>query len=41
MDDLTDAPTDAFIARWSASGGGELANYRSFLIELRHARRRQ
>jgi hypothetical protein len=34
MDDIIDAPIDAFIARWSASGGGELANYQSFLIEI-------
>lgn len=30
----TDITAAAFIARWEPSGGKELANYQSFLIEL-------
>jgi hypothetical protein len=33
---MTETPSAAetFIARWEPSGGKELANYQSFLIEL-------
>ncbi|MEK6534468.1 MAG: hypothetical protein AABZ40_02270 [Thermodesulfobacteriota bacterium] len=36
MNDIQTADTIAvaFIARWELSGGKELANYQSFLIEL-------